>query len=507
MRFKCIESEALPKLAWCSLLNAGNDEVTVYHGSMVEVSSDFMVAGAWSGSYDHEGFATACTVSGTGGYLFEDSVCFKSSSDYFSPLFTIKKDDCLYISNSIVFLMSASGEEPHPLYPFYAYDILRIVRAGLDGIGGTLPTNSRHKIHVYIMSTLRVDSQLTLTQESLPSKPDLNTYEDYHDLLVSELRGLIDNAEDSKRKQPVAALCTTSRGYDSVAVTSIAAKAGCTRAVTINDSRAANPEEDNGTEICHLLGMQCTTYERWSYLDHPEFAEHYLAFTGLGNTPVYASMIKDFRNSLLLFASNAEEIWSSKCFILSDRMHNPQMRSLSGLNDLEFRLEIGFLKFNPSFIEIIQNRKIAEISESDDLKQWSIGGEYDRPIPRRIAEESGIPRHMFGFNKMASGHASFSFEKNMSKKAFENYSSFVQKSHANQPRMRFLFWRFISIIENRIYSNFYLKRQKPHIVMPNRLRWVALNCRRRHIAWNQRFIYQWAFAMLSNRYKIDEMVQ
>jgi len=503
MRFNCIESEALPKLAWCSLLKVGSNEITVYHGSMVEVSSDFMVAGAWSGSFDHEGFAAACSMSGTGAYLSGDSVCFKSSSDYFSPLFTIKKDGCLYISNSIVFAMSASGEEPHPLYPFYAYDVIRIIRAGQDGIGGTLPTNSRHKIHVYFMSSLRVDRQLTLTQESLPSKPDLNTYEDYHDLLVSELRGLIDNAEDSKRKQAVAALCTTSRGYDSVAVTSIAAKAGCSRSVTINDSRATNPEEDNGTEIGHLLGMQCTTYERWSYLDLPEFAEHYLAFTGLGNTPVYASMIADLHNSLVLVASNAEELWSSECFILSERIHNPKMRSLSGLNDLEFRLEIGYLKFDPSFIEVTQNRKIAEISTSDELKQWSIGGEYDRPIPRRIAEESGIPRHFFGMNKMQSGHACFSHAKNMSKSAHESYTTFVQKSHANQPRMRFLFWRLVSIIENRIYSIFYQKRQKPHIVMPDRLRWVALNCRRRPIAWNQRFLYQWAFEMLRNRYKID----
>jgi len=27
---------------------------------------------------------------------------------------------------------------------------------------------------------------------------------------------------------------------------------------------------------------------------------------------------------------------------------------------------------------------------------WSVGGGYDRPIARRIAEEAGIPRHLFG---------------------------------------------------------------------------------------------------------------
>src|SRR5699024_9049905 len=32
-----------------------------------------------------------------------------------------------------------------------------------------------------------------------------------------------------------------------------------------------------------------------------------------------------------------------------------------------------------------------------------VGGPYDRPIPRRLVEEAGIPRHMFGIKKMGAG--------------------------------------------------------------------------------------------------------
>jgi hypothetical protein len=35
-------------------------------------------------------------------------------------------------------------------------------------------------------------------------------------------------------------------------------------------------------------------------------------------------------------------------------------------------------------------------NRSPELAPWSIGGDYDKPIARRIAEEAGLPRHLFG---------------------------------------------------------------------------------------------------------------
>jgi hypothetical protein len=36
------------------------------------------------------------------------------------------------------------------------------------------------------------------------------------------------------------------------------------------------------------------------------------------------------------------------------------------------------------------------------MDPWRLGNTYDRPIARRIAEEAGLPRHMFGQSKMGS---------------------------------------------------------------------------------------------------------
>ena len=46
--------------------------------------------------------------------------------------------------------------------------------------------------------------------------------------------------------------------------------------------------------------------------------------------------------------------------------------------------------------------EIIAITESDEMQPWRIHTAYDRPIPRRIAEEAGIPRQAFGQAKYAS---------------------------------------------------------------------------------------------------------
>lgn len=52
--------------------------------------------------------------------------------------------------------------------------------------------------------------------------------------------------------------------------------------------------------------------------------------------------------------------------------------------------------------------EIAKISNSDEMKKYSLRNEYDRPIPRRIAEDNGIERNAFGRLKKGAG-VSFHF--------------------------------------------------------------------------------------------------
>ena len=47
--------------------------------------------------------------------------------------------------------------------------------------------------------------------------------------------------------------------------------------------------------------------------------------------------------------------------------------------------------------------EVNKISNSEEMSGWSVGGNYDRPIPRRILEEKGVSRVSFGNKKQGAG--------------------------------------------------------------------------------------------------------
>ena len=68
----------------------------------------------------------------------------------------------------------------------------------------------------------------------------------------------------------------------------------------------------------------------------------------------------------------------------------------------EFRLRADFVDVPLPVFGMSQNESLQRITELEEMRPWSVGGYYDRPIPRRIAEEAGIPRGSFGTVKRAA---------------------------------------------------------------------------------------------------------
>jgi len=67
----------------------------------------------------------------------------------------------------------------------------------------------------------------------------------------------------------------------------------------------------------------------------------------------------------------------------------------------EFRLRVGFVHFPLPTAGYIRHPSIYAISNSDAMRPWALGHDYDRPIPRRMLEEIGVPRAWFGRTKKA----------------------------------------------------------------------------------------------------------
>jgi hypothetical protein len=68
----------------------------------------------------------------------------------------------------------------------------------------------------------------------------------------------------------------------------------------------------------------------------------------------------------------------------------------------EWRLVVGLIHLPLPYIGARRRADIVEITESTEMDPWRLGTAYDRPISRRIAEEAGVPRQLFGQSKMGS---------------------------------------------------------------------------------------------------------
>ena len=95
---------------------------------------------------------------------------------------------------------------------------------------------------------------------------------------------------------------------------------------------------------------------------------------------------------------HGDKLWdratSGKC--LDEDIYRGDM---SGFNLSEVCLDAGFINMSIPFMFATSARDIVTLSNDAQMADWQVGGTYDRPIPRRIAESHGVPRELFGQKK------------------------------------------------------------------------------------------------------------
>jgi hypothetical protein len=78
------------------------------------------------------------------------------------------------------------------------------------------------------------------------------------------------------------------------------------------------------------------------------------------------------------------------------------MRFPAGASLTEFRLRVGFVHLPVPLLTYGAQPSLHRISNSQAMRPWRVRNpHYDRPIPRRLVEEAGIPRELFGRRKRA----------------------------------------------------------------------------------------------------------
>ena len=147
------------------------------------------------------------------------------------------------------------------------------------------------------------------------------------------------------------------------------------------------------------MGMSCEEYDRAAC----EYPDEEVVWAGLGQPYDLNIALLRYHNSLtLLFTGyHGDVVWDRQPHEGSASIvrHDP-----TGTGFAELRLLRGVFHCSVPYWGIRCQADIRAISNAPEMAPWTLGTDYDRPIPRRIIESAGIARGAFAHRKSATSH-------------------------------------------------------------------------------------------------------
>ncbi len=401
VRFDLVAVPALPRLAWGAAIHPGDPTVRVLHGTWVETRGDRFVEGAWDEPFPAWEFERSATLAGSGGWTTADGVGFAGPANMYDRLHTLWNGGTLFVSNSLAFALALANARLDPAHPHYYLDLLDLYRAGIHVKTKRLRLAAGRTVELHDCCSLAVAPDGTVTRMEKPWGPPPASYAAYVGLLREAIRATIANAGDAARQRRYRPLAMLSQGYDANAIAALARDVGCREAVTFLRSGRMRRAyvDDSGAAIADALGLAVTTYERNAADRHPEFRSEEFYHEPWGVDRSMPAMADQLVGALLLSGRSGEAVWLRRTHWARTDLQHP-IDHTAGCALVELRLRLGFLHFPPATIgAALHAERIHAWNDAPALAPWSIGGDYDKPIARRILEEAGVPRHLFGHEK------------------------------------------------------------------------------------------------------------
>ena len=399
LRFRFRPSASLPRLAWGAIVRAGQPDVDVHHGPWVETGETFFGEGAWTRPFGAPDLSLATACMGSGGELRDGRVVFAGPSHTLERLHWLRRGDALFVSNSLAFTLALADDALDPRYPGYAADLTSFTRGIRDAVD-RLPTRDGNALRLAYFANLTVGADLSVVRRDRPAPAPFDDYASYVGVLRSTLQALHANAADPARRVRYAPLATVSSGYDSPACAVLARDIGCREAITFRKAREKFADtDDSGREIGELLGYAVREFDREDYLKLDNGPEPDFLASGTGGEEVVFAALRDLLPGRMFITGYiGDSAWNKRSHTANDEMW---MRFPGGASLGEFRLRVGFVHCPLPVICYRANQASVAVSNRPEMAPWSVAGDYDRPIPRRLTEEAGVPRHLFGQDKKA----------------------------------------------------------------------------------------------------------
>jgi hypothetical protein len=414
MKLSTSSIESLPHLAWLADVNSDANETHLLHGDWVEIRDGFFVEGVWNGDFADGGFDKADSFFGSGGVVHPDRMVFVSSASTTDYLYYRHSGKNVVVSNSLPFLLAYCRDELDPHNASYTAWCDSIVR-GIDEYRAHISTRNGEVRRLLFRNLVVENGAVRLVDKPLCEPFD--GYQDYVDFVAETYRAIIVNARDGGRRQELKILSTQSKGYDSTAVNALASRFGIDMAFTVSGSKGAGAfaeqdallqGDDDGTDIANRLGFPCVAIDRRRFQD--DLNDEYLYFAGIANCEDlnFSGITPHIKEASILLTGTLGEFYYPRSNYVKRYGGIPlgtELRrfDLGGGHGLtEVRLETGFIQLPLIYIGAQQRESITRITNSPEMDDWRLNTDYDRPIPRRLAEEAGLPRESFGQKKMAT---------------------------------------------------------------------------------------------------------
>jgi hypothetical protein len=390
-RFAYRPSVTLPRLAWVARVR--RDVVEVDCGESVKSAPEGFFEGTWVGAPGIGSVLDSTVPFGTGMVARGANLFAIPPGHSTALLFSWRDGDELLIANTFVGLLAKGGLE---LLPEVDYSGLFAQTArGLASNPTDLPT-SRGPAQLHLFENQRVLPSGRLELSPKPREKPFGDFADYVARLDAALASALANAPGYP------AVIALSRGYDSPTVATLAARHGLREALTFRESRPprfSRDPSDSGDDIARKLGLSVEFFDRTAYMRRDDLPEAEFLATGYtGEEVTYVDMEPALRHRLMLTGGLAGWMWL--------RGLNPQVnlerKDFSGCSVTEFRLRLDTIDLPIAMFGMTQVASVNAISNSAEMRPWSVGGYYDKPIARRILQEGGFAHGEFGTSKRAA---------------------------------------------------------------------------------------------------------
>jgi hypothetical protein len=357
-------------------------------------------------------------------------------------LYSVRSADALLVSNSLPFLLEAAQAKLDLRNWSYERHLMTFLR-GYQRAVKRLSLAGGASVSLHYHDTLLVSPDLRQEFSRPPAPPRFASYRDYVGYLTRTLEALHRNANCVERRIRYTPISTISSGYDSPACAVLAKALGCRRAVTFTEARENFNErplkttDDSGEHIARILGLEVAAFSRGAYLAADDYPEALFIATGGGGDDVVLSALRDSLERTMLFTGMlGDTLWSTQD--TQDPALSEQYRFLypAGGSLQEFRLKTGFIHVPVPLLTFTRHADLRRISRSLEMRPWRVGGDYDRPIPRRLVEEAGVPRRAYAREKRAITQPFWlqrSDESCMSRRSLADLEAFRRRVAAEWP--------------------------------------------------------------------------